>query len=226
MVNGSALVGIAATPPCFGALIDRFGWPFAFMIMGGVTAILALVWTVLASDGPKPLEEPEEIAVTPAAWHALLRHKSLMLLTLSYGAIGYFQYMFFYWMNYYFETVLKLSPERSHFYAAIPPLAMAVGMPLGGWLSDRIEHARGKAEQPQDRSRAGDVGRRGAAVCGRLRASAGLDRDLVFAGAGGRGNGRGTVMGHGHRAGRISGRVGRGASSTPAAMPAASWLPS
>jgi MFS family permease len=146
MVNGSALVGIAATPPGFGALIDWFGWPLAFVIMGGITTILALVWTALASDGPKPLEEPEEIAVSPAAWHALLRHKSLMLLTLSYGAIGYFQYMFFYWMSYYFETVLRLSPERSHVYAAIPPLAMALGMPLGGWLSDRIEHARGKAE--------------------------------------------------------------------------------
>lgn len=145
MVNGSALVGIAATPLCFGALINKFDWPFAFLIMGGVTAILGLVWTALSSDGPKPLEDSDEIAVPAAAWHALLGHKSLMLLTLSYGAIGYFQYMFFYWMNYYFETVLALSPERSHFYALFPPLAMAVGMPLGGWLSDRIEHAHGKA---------------------------------------------------------------------------------
>jgi MFS family permease len=146
MVNGSALVGIAATPPCFGTLIDWFGWSYAFMIMGGVTTILALIWAALASDGPEPKEEQEEIAVSPAAWHTLLAHKSLMLLTLSYAAIGYFQYMFFYWMSYYFETVLKLSAERSHVYAAIPPLAMAVGMPLGGWLSDRIEHASGKAD--------------------------------------------------------------------------------
>jgi MFS family permease len=145
MVNGSALVGIAATPPCFGAFIDWFGWPYAFMIMGCVTTMLAIIWAALASDGPKPKEEHEEIVVSPAAWHTLLAHKSLMLLTLSYAAIGYFQYMFFYWMSYYFETVLRLSAERSHVYAAIPPLAMAVGMPLGGWLSDRIEHANGKA---------------------------------------------------------------------------------
>ena len=44
-------------------------------------------------------------------------------------------------MSYYFETVLRLPEALSHPYAAIPPLAMAVGMPLGGWLSSP-EHAR------------------------------------------------------------------------------------
>ena len=62
----------------------------------------------------------------------------MLLLTCSYGAVGYFQYLFFYWMHYYFESVLKLGSDVSKFYAAIPPLAMALGMPLGGWLSDRI----------------------------------------------------------------------------------------
>ena len=66
-----------------------------------------------------------------------------MLVTLSYACVGYFQYMFFYWVDYYFEKVLNLPTTISQNYAAIPPLAMAVGMPLGGWLSDRIEHAGG-----------------------------------------------------------------------------------
>jgi MFS family permease len=61
------------------------------------------------------------------------------LLTLSYGAIGYFQYLFFYWVHHYFAKVLEVGEERSRQYAAIPPLAMAVGMPLGGWLSDWME---------------------------------------------------------------------------------------
>jgi ACS family D-galactonate transporter-like MFS transporter len=62
---------------------------------------------------------------------------------LSYGTVGYFQYLFFYWMNFYFQTVLKLPEGTSRKYAAIPPLAMAAGMPLGGWLSDRLERASG-----------------------------------------------------------------------------------
>jgi MFS family permease len=67
----------------------------------------------------------------------------LIFLTLSYGAVGYFQYLFFYWMTYYFQTVLAIPETTSRFYAAIPPLAMAAGMPIGGWLSDLVERARG-----------------------------------------------------------------------------------
>lgn len=144
LVNGSALLGIAATPLGFGALIDRFGWPVAFIIAAGFTAALALFWSTIAADGP---DRRKTAAVsggpTPPAesWRSLLGRRSLVLLTLSYAAVGYFQYLFFYWMTYYFQTVLGLPEERSRFYAAIPPLAMAAGMPLGGWLSDRLERA-------------------------------------------------------------------------------------
>jgi len=40
-------------------------------------------------------------------------------------------------MHYYFDDVLKLGKEASLYYAGIPPLVMAVCMPIGGWLSDR-----------------------------------------------------------------------------------------
>src|SRR5262249_44830730 len=38
----------------------------------------------------------------------------------------------------YFKSVLKLADDSSRLYAAIPNLAMAVGMVAGGWLSDRL----------------------------------------------------------------------------------------
>jgi MFS family permease len=41
-------------------------------------------------------------------------------------------------MHYYFETILELGKGDSRFYAGIPPLTMALSMPLGGWLSDRL----------------------------------------------------------------------------------------
>src|SRR5262249_44971791 len=91
----------------------------------------------------KPASTPLIAGEPPApgeSWRTLLGRRSLVLLTLSYAAVGYFQYLFFYWMTYYFQTVLHLPEERSRFYAAIPALAMAVGMPLGGWASDRLEH--------------------------------------------------------------------------------------
>jgi MFS family permease len=150
LVNGAALVGIAITPLAFGRLIDRFDWPAAFLIMAVVTTTLGVVWTFYAADRTSGANEltaegvPQVHVGSLTSWLPLFRHRGLLLLTLSYGCVGYFQYLFFYWMNYYFEKVLHLPTNESRFYAAIPPLAMAVGMPLGGWLSDHLEHAHGR----------------------------------------------------------------------------------
>jgi MFS family permease len=69
---------------------------------------------------------------------ALWRHRSLMLLTVAYGCIGYVEYLFFFWMHHYFEDVLDLGTANSRTYAAILTLAMAVGMVVGGWIADRL----------------------------------------------------------------------------------------
>src|SRR5262249_31697270 len=66
-------------------------------------------------------------------------NRSLALLTLSYSAVGYFEYLFYFWMHHYFDEELKVGEHQSRYYASILYLAMAVGMPLGGWLSDRLQ---------------------------------------------------------------------------------------
>jgi MFS family permease len=146
LVNGSALLGIAVNYTLFGALIDRFDWPVAFLITAGFSAALALIWLAFATDhpegGPVPIGDGAP-ALSKAPWTTLLGQRGLILLTLSYATVNYFQYLFFYWMNYYFQTVLALPKETSRSYAAIPPLAMAAGMPLGGWLSDQLERISG-----------------------------------------------------------------------------------
>ena len=73
---------------------------------------------------------------------SLLRNRRLWLITTSYGMLGYFQYLFFYWQEYYFERVLELGKEQARIYATVPTLAMALGMIAGGWLFARLEHAR------------------------------------------------------------------------------------
>ncbi len=149
LVNGCALLGIAVTPLVFGAMIDWVDWQAAFLIAGGITACLALVWTTYASNRPVEMDWdevstlPGEASESPVAWHLLFTQRSLMLLTLSYAAVNYFQYLFFYWIPYYLEKVLAVPEHTARVYAMIPALAMAVGMALGGWLSDRVERARG-----------------------------------------------------------------------------------
>jgi MFS family permease len=153
VVSAAALIGIASTFSVFGGLIDRFGWQSAFLVMATVTALVAAVWAVYARNEPRDhagLNQAErdlieadglsngraKLDVEP--WWSLASRPSILLIAFSYAAIGYFQYLFFFWMHYYFKEVLRLEDDASRLYAAIPNLAMAVGMVAGGWLSDRL----------------------------------------------------------------------------------------
>jgi ACS family glucarate transporter-like MFS transporter len=179
-VMAAALLGIASCYHAFGTLLDLFNWPTAFVIMGIITALLALLWAWYARDLPAQhskvnsaelhwiraddCDEPQRgpvgkvtvaadtLPVGPAVpehtdsggWRALLTNRSLVLLTLSYAAVGYFEYLFFFWMHYYFGEVLKLGKYESRDYATILNLAMAAGMFLGGWLADYLALAWGR----------------------------------------------------------------------------------
>ncbi|MBX9787576.1 MAG: MFS transporter [Pirellulales bacterium] len=83
-----------------------------------------------------PAASGAEVPTSPATEPQVL---SLMLLTASYAAVGYFQYLFFYWSQYYFEHVLDLDARRARFGAMILSLAMAAGMLAGGWLAARLQ---------------------------------------------------------------------------------------
>jgi ACS family D-galactonate transporter-like MFS transporter len=151
IVTAGALVGIALTYPVFGWLMDQVGWPTAFVIAGTTLMAFALLWYALAADSPvnhrwANAAERELVAeggTAPARTRAtfrealgLFRNRSLVLLTLSYGTLSYMQYMFFYWIEYYFGEVLKLPKSESREAAFTVTITMAIGMAGGGWVSD------------------------------------------------------------------------------------------
>jgi MFS family permease len=168
LVQGAALVGIAVVFHVFGWLIDEFDWPTAFVLSGTVTALVALLWTVYATDDPaqhaavneaerrliagqapnravgSPPPECQAPVAASSRWTTLLRDRSLLMLTLSYAAVGYVEYLFFFWVHYYFEKVLGIDKDASRDYSAALNLAMAAGMVVGGWLSDRLEAGLGR----------------------------------------------------------------------------------
>ena len=154
IVTCAAIVGVAVSYPGFGTLIKLLDWPGAFLVCAGVTALLSGLWAMHATDWPvrhrgvnaaeKDLigtveNQPAAVSTGRAeGWSELLRNRSLLLITVSYAAVGYFQYLFVYWMQYYFDKVLHLGETASKYYAGILQLALALGMPLGGWLSGRL----------------------------------------------------------------------------------------
>jgi sugar phosphate permease len=164
LVTGAAPLGVACTYDVFNRLCDRYTWPVAFSIMGAVTGTVAIAWAWYGRNDPAEhlsVNEAErkligagtsevvrapvgEIALgetpppQPGVWRDILGNRSLWLITVSYGTMGYVEYLVFYWSEYYFKTVLEFGQETSRVAAMIPPLTMAVCMPLGGWLSDAL----------------------------------------------------------------------------------------
>ncbi|MDX1967828.1 MAG: MFS transporter [Planctomycetaceae bacterium] len=141
MVTAGALIGIACSYPIFGWLMDRLSWPWAFVVSGMALAAYGLLWSRCASPslpGPHSATSVEEAAAHTGNDWSLLLHGNLWLLTLSYAAYGYFQYLFFYWMSYYFESVLHVPDIESRRAAFWIMLAQGAGMAIGGLSTDAV----------------------------------------------------------------------------------------
>jgi len=169
LVQGSALLGIASTPLFLGELIDWFDWPQALLVVSVCTGLLTILFAYYATDRPEQhphtnqaerllIEKDQEPVPRemhgPArgSWVQLLENRSLVCLTFSYAAVGYFEYLFFFWMDYYFKDELHLPDDVRRVYAGIPFLAMALGMAAGGWICDWLVvffgYRRGRAILP------------------------------------------------------------------------------
>jgi len=109
------------------------GWGGALLIVGVSTLSVAVLWGAFGHERPGRASRARLNA--PVPWKKLLRHRGIVALTLSYATIGYFEYILFYWLRYYFLEILKLPVEQSSTYTAIPNVAFMVSAPLGGWAS-------------------------------------------------------------------------------------------
>lgn len=141
LVTAGALIGIACCAPVFGGLMDWLTWPWAFIASGGALVAYAVVWRLFAQPSlpateslPPEAKPPEDAG---AGWQ-LLRQSNLWLLSLSYAAFGYFQYLFFYWMGYYFKEVLHVPVHESRQATFYILLAQGAGMAIGGFSTDGV----------------------------------------------------------------------------------------
>ena len=141
MVTFAACLGIAVCYYAMGRLIELFDWPIAFLISSGLTLAVALVWTYCTQTlrAPVGIEATERPASSDlSALLRVIRHRSVICIALSYAAYGYFQYLFFYWIEYYFCEIQHQDVAVARRYSTMITLGMGVGMVSGGWLADRV----------------------------------------------------------------------------------------
>ena len=138
VIAGSS-AGAAISPLLFTWMMLHFRWRISFIIAACATAALAGVWLWYARDYPaassRPLSTTEP---RQAPWTKVFADRNLMLLTFAYGALGYFQYIFFYWIYFYFGEVLHLGEQSSAKYTTLLFLTEGAAIPAAGILSDHL----------------------------------------------------------------------------------------
>jgi MFS family permease len=145
VIAGSS-VGAATSPIIFVWLMAHLGWRGSFAVAAISTALVTGVWYLQATDYPPEASKIRDKEATRAStkhWGELFRDGNLQLLTFAYGCLGYFQYIFFYWIYYYFGQVRHLDPGESAGYTTILFVTEGVMMPLGGFVSDRLTRSHG-----------------------------------------------------------------------------------
>jgi MFS family permease len=141
LVMAGSSVGAAISPLLFTWMILRFRWRASFLMAAVATVALGMLWFWYAHDYPRGNTRSDRTRSKQAgreAWINLFANRNLMLLTFAYATLGYFQYIFFYWIYYYFGEVLHVGAQASAKYTTILFLTEGAFMPIGGLLSDRL----------------------------------------------------------------------------------------
>ncbi len=148
IVNAGAGLGGAVAPILFAWLIGQIGWRLSFCVAAGITAALGIGWYtytrdypahLMSNSGATDLTRTLRTARLPrnAPWRILLTDWNVILLTCGYLMVGYFQYIFFYWIYYYLGEIRRLNATESAAYTTMLFLTFGSLMSIGGWISDR-----------------------------------------------------------------------------------------
>jgi len=145
IIAGSSL-GAAISPVLFAWMLFHFQWRVSFLLAAVISAMLGAVWYAYARDFPPESRHSMPCRVTSGGrtrWMKLFANRNLMLLTYAYSALGYFQYIFFYWIYYYFGEVRHLGTQSSAKYTTLLFLTEGTIIPLEGLLSDHLTRLYG-----------------------------------------------------------------------------------
>jgi ACS family glucarate transporter-like MFS transporter len=139
-------LGSAAAPRIFPWLIARYSWRSSFEVAALITSCAAGLWWFGARRKPDEMKSPENercVDRSLAAWKPLLADRNILLFSFAYFTTNYFDYIFFVWIFYYLSQVRQFGISEGAAFTTIIFLAMAVMMPLGGWVSDVLTKAHG-----------------------------------------------------------------------------------
>ena len=160
-VNGVIFAGVGAgsmlTPPLLTAIILAYGWRYGFWFSAAIGIVAGVVWYWIARDTPEqhPWISKEECAAIragivvsdspkpPIPWAAIVRSRSMILLTFSCFCFGYVAWIFLGWFFLYMAQARHMDMKASALYSMIPFAAMTTFCLIGGVLCDGVARRYG-----------------------------------------------------------------------------------
>jgi ACS family glucarate transporter-like MFS transporter len=160
-VNGVIFAGVGAgaglTPPLLAAIIAAYGWRAAFWFSAAIGLIAGIAWYLIARDTPEehPLVSAGELQTIrsdrppvpavkpPVPWSAMLRSRTMLLLTFACFSFGYIAWIFLGWFYLYMAQARGLNLKASAVYTMFPFLAMTFCCLAGGVINDSIASRHG-----------------------------------------------------------------------------------
>ncbi len=128
-------------PVVIATIVASQGWRASYLHTAILTLLLSVLWYVRVRDG---LSHNEHIEDTGSAMERFVPNATLWLLTLSYAAVSFLSALFDNWIFYYFRDVRHFGPSASAWFTTAVQTSILLGLPIGGWLTDRLETIRRK----------------------------------------------------------------------------------
>jgi len=137
------------------AIMTAWGWRAIFHIFGLVGMVWAVAWYFMYRDRPedhKSVNAAELAYIQDRAqgtksvvkakvaipWGTILTSSNMWFMALAYSGYGYGAYFFWYWMPTYLMERQHISLKSMGFIAPFPLFAGAMGMLLGGVVTDFV----------------------------------------------------------------------------------------
>ena len=147
-------LGSVITAPVAVFLISMFNWRVAFLFLGGIGLLWALIFSRIFTNTPE--ENPKvskaelrvirsgtaaEVPTTPAAdahWYDFFKNPSYVFNTVGFFAISYIIFMLLTWTPKYLQDVYGMSLQSLWYLGMIPWIGPIFSTPLGGRIADAI----------------------------------------------------------------------------------------
>jgi ACS family glucarate transporter-like MFS transporter len=142
-------IGGAFTPPLIAWIMTHWGWRLSFVVCGGLGLVVAVLWHFRSTEAPEyhPSVNAEELSLISAnredtgrqqsfPWLRIFTGTSVPALLIANFMLGYVTYIFYTWFFLYLVNVRHMPVISGSYWSTAPFLAMLVGAPLGGGISD------------------------------------------------------------------------------------------